>query len=304
MNPATKRLAAMSREVAAAYALNPKVEVVTLVGSVASGRADSNSDIDLFIFWNKPPTDNDRLKAVTRAGGRIDIRWRQPPSVREFKQIMERAGGKLGQLFTSGGEGWAEQFDVRGVTIGVHGLLSATTDRYLQDVIDKYDTSAGKHTLIYTIRTSQPLHGHARFKRWQAKAAKYPNELAAAVVTELLDLDRNWWECDLLARRDDWLLLYRLLEVMAHKILRILLALNRIYLHDPRLKWLEQLIKQLQIKPRRLSARLRTTFRLEPLAAVQEIQQLFEETLNLVAVHLTEVDTAFARKWYRHRGVR
>jgi predicted nucleotidyltransferase len=96
------------------------------------------------------------------------------------------------------------------------------------------------------------------------------------------------------------------LAAMQRKILRILLALNRIYLPDPRFKWADRLIAQMQIVPPNLAERLPAIFTFAPSSAVQQTDALFYETLTLVRAHAPAVlapalDVDFAAAWFRRR---
>jgi hypothetical protein len=85
MNEATWWRESLGKSIAAAYTMDSKVAVVALGGSVARGWADRHSDIELFVFWYESPSDTDRLNAVSRAGGRIDLWWNTPPSPPEYQ---------------------------------------------------------------------------------------------------------------------------------------------------------------------------------------------------------------------------
>ena len=53
------------------YASNPHVDAVLLGGSTASGRADRYSDIEIGVFWNHPPSDEERRSAIIQVGGQV-----------------------------------------------------------------------------------------------------------------------------------------------------------------------------------------------------------------------------------------
>jgi hypothetical protein len=74
--------------------------------------------------------------------------------------------------------------------------------------------------------------------------------------------------------------------------------LNRIY-HHGELKRLDRLVERMAIVPAYLSDRLRQILQAEPLAAVDQIQALIEETLDLIDRHLPEVETSEARQPFR-----
>lgn len=64
MNPASLWRYSFAQRIAPIYAANPHVTAVILGGSVARGHADRYSDIELGVFWGKPPTDKDRQTAA------------------------------------------------------------------------------------------------------------------------------------------------------------------------------------------------------------------------------------------------
>src|SRR4051812_18653175 len=187
MNEATRWRASLGQAVATAYASDPQVAVVALGGSVARGWADRHSDIELFVFWRNPPSDTDRLGAISRAGGAVDIWWQAPPAPQADRQIFDATGGRIGQGGPYEDEEWSEHFYVRGVDIGVSGFLCASVDQYLVDVVGQFETTERKHLLLAAIVSGQPLVGAAQLERWQAGAAAYPEELARAIVAEQLD---------------------------------------------------------------------------------------------------------------------
>lgn len=63
-NEPLERRLAIAEKAAAAYIANPRVAAVLVAGSVARGLADTNSDIELDVYWSHPPTDDERVAAV------------------------------------------------------------------------------------------------------------------------------------------------------------------------------------------------------------------------------------------------
>ncbi len=61
---------ALAQQIASHYHANPKVAAVPVEGSVARDDADRSSDLDLAVFWARPPTAKERRDLVKRAGGR------------------------------------------------------------------------------------------------------------------------------------------------------------------------------------------------------------------------------------------
>ena len=68
MNEASKWRYSFARRVAPAYAANPHVVAVIVSGSTGRGHADRYSDIEVGVFWRRPPTDADRQAPLIQSG--------------------------------------------------------------------------------------------------------------------------------------------------------------------------------------------------------------------------------------------
>ncbi len=111
------------------------------------------------------------------------------------------------------------------------------------------------------------------------------------MLRENLPFHGFWYAEEMLAARDDLLLLYDVFVRVEQQILCALLGLNRLYLPVPgTLKGMDEVIAALRLKPADLSARLKGAFHLEPLAGVASLKAVIAETLALVETHLPEFD--------------
>jgi hypothetical protein len=274
----TKRLA-LAHRIAPVYAAHPNVEVVLLAGSVARGTADRYSDIEIDVFWAAPPTDDDRRSLIAAVGGEI---YRVHP----FED-----------------DEWAETFYVDGIKVDTSMFLATTMERYLADVVDHADATIEKQLLIAALQHGAPMHGADRVERWRAKAAAYPDGLARTMVAEHLSF-RPRFLLEMLAEREDLLMLYKCLVDVERLIVGALLGLNRLYQAHPQFKWMDWQTAQLTVTPPNLTRRLKRALRDEPQAAVREIHQLIDETIALVEQHMPEFDTAEIRAELDQRRVR
>ena len=98
--------------------------------------------------------------------------------------------------------------------------------------------------------------------------------------------------------RGEWMLLYeRLLRDQKH-LLMVLTALNGLYVPHAEFKWLAALEASLAWAPRDLAARLAAVLTGPPKEGVEVLHAVWEETYDLVARHLPEIEqTAKARRW-------
>lgn len=290
----------LGHQVGGVYAAQPKAAVVYIAGSVARGWADRHSDVELDVFWRAAPTDSERIAVLQQSGSRLDVNWADPPSPEIYELLLARHGGQLSQIWPYENEEWSEHFYAEGVNIGVSGFLVETMHRWVADVVESYDTDEDKHMRLAAAQHANPLYGHGQLDAWQTKIT-YPTALAEAVVREQLAVDESWWQREMLVERDAFVPLTQLLVSAQRRLLRILLALNRIFLPDPRFKWAARLVDQMSLAPVDLLPRLNSVLLAQPGDAIAALEVLFEETLGLVDAHLPAVNTAFAREWLRYR---
>lgn len=277
MNEATSWRLALAKHVAAAYVANPRVQAVVVNGSVGRGNADRYSDIEITVFWADHPSEQERRAAVERAGG-TDL--------------------KLWPLYEPDEE-YSSSYLVGGVKIDLGEFTVETMERFLDDVTLRFDIADYKQILISVIQYGAAVHGQELIKQWQARASVYPRELTRAMVLAHCEFDLG--TADVLADRDDLLMLYNLICTAERQILGVLLGLNRLYLANPNYKWLDQLVSELRIAPAALSFRLKQIFRTDPKLAVHALQQLIEETLKLVEKNMPELDMTPYQAHARHR---
>jgi hypothetical protein len=267
MNEASAWRLALARKILPAYTANPKVEAVVVAGSVGRGCADRCSDIEIDLFYSEPPTDDDRRKIIEDAGGKLDTIW-------PYEE-----------------DEWSEVYTVGGVKCEISGFLSATMERYLAAVVDGFETTWEKQVLLCAVQNSVVLHGHSRIEKWRAKAAVYPEALAQAMIGAHLDLSYLWYVGEMLAARDDALMLYDVFCEVEKRILCILLGLNRVYQAHPRHKWMDRLIAdELPLAPPELSARLKQVFRVPPSEGVCLLKRLATETHALVRQRFPDIE--------------
>lgn len=266
-NHATRWRFALAERIVAAYASNPNVVVAMIAGSVGRGTADRYSDIEVDVYYNRPPTEQERIAAV------------------------ERCGGVVEQLAEDDDE-WEEQMLVGGFHASSSTFLVSTMERYLHEVVDQYQIAPSAQVRLFSLQNSVTIKGTEMVEQWRKRAAAYPQGLTEAMLHENLPFDGFWYAEEMLAARDDRLLLYRIFVRIGQQIIGALLGLNRIYMPTPdHLKWMDETIAALQIKPNDLSARLKHAFSIEPSAGVALLKELIGETLTLVETHLPNFDS-------------
>jgi predicted nucleotidyltransferase len=274
---AIERRRAIAARAAERYVSNPAVAAVLLAGSVARGLADESSDIELDVYWRRPPTDNERKAAVEDAG------WE-----RVYAEVDAHE--------------WADGYRIDGVKLDTSGFLVSTIDAYLTAALDRADTEPELQVRITALLHGQALCGDAVIDAWRLRCARYPTALALAMVGKGLAL-RPQERLDMLAARDDVLMLHRDLVHNLQGLMDALFGLNRVFVPHPYHKWLDWEASLIRHQPAALASRIRKLFTAPPREAVGDLSTLTEETFDLVSIHLPEFDLAPTRQAFGFRRI-
>lgn len=267
---------AIAERVAVAYRADPAVAAVLVAGSVARGLADDLSDIELDVYWSRPPTPEQRSAAVEGAG------WE-----RVYDEVDEHE--------------WADGLSADGVKVDVSGFTTSTIEAYLDAALDG-DTEPELQVRVTALRDGRPLHGRDLVERWRRRVEVYPEALAVAMVEQGLAL-RSRERLEMLAARDDVVLLHRDVTDGIQGVMDALFGLNRVWCPHPHHKWLEWEATLLPLKPDRLVERIRALVVATPADVVSGLGSLVDDTLDLGASQVPQADVAALRRDFDHRRV-
>lgn len=279
MNQASEWRLERARRVSAAYAENPKLAALVVAGSVGRGWADEWSDTELDLFWFESPTDEDR------------------------KQVLERLNGEPVYYYALEGDEWSDAYFVDGLKFEISSFLVSTIDRYITDVVERYDAAVEKQLRLAALQNSLPLHGGDRVQAWRAQIARYPDRLAENVIRENIDFG-GWDSVELCFVRGDLLLAYNLLAKVQIQVLAVLLAVNRTYLAHPRGKWLAHTCDGMRFKPERLAERMLFALCVGAVEGAREMDGVIEETFALVEREFPMIDLTNIKRDVRFRRPR
>src|SRR3954452_17501354 len=143
MNNGSQWRYAIGQQLAPLYAANPYVDAVLLGGSSARGHADRYSDIELGVFWQRPPNEMERKDVVTRSKG--DLLYLYPYDVDEQVWSDDLMIGRS-----------HPDIPKSGVLVEVVHYTAA----YMQETLDKvllaYDPDESKQNLLASIMDGIP----------------------------------------------------------------------------------------------------------------------------------------------------
>jgi hypothetical protein len=226
------------------------------------------------VIWATPPTDADRGDAIAAAGG--DLVGLYP--------VEEDGGPVWSDAWKIGRRG---DSPLTGVEVDMHHFLVATVEKTLSDVVDAFDPDVMNQSLVGAILTGMPLLGLELVQSWQRRAARYPDQLRVAVVGAHAQIE-GLWRLDAYCARGNPVAGYGVLTGAHEELLHTLLGLNRVYFSG--LKSLEAVIADLEIAPRDLLDRVRATYPLRLGTSKERLTELVEETYDLIAKHLPQID--------------
>jgi hypothetical protein len=282
--PASRWRVAVGRQLGALYAAQPNVAAMLIGGSAARGLSDGYSDLELGVFWHTPPTEAERRAVPTAAGA-------------DYIQLYPYdAQYDLWEDTYFVGRAAPDQPDT-GLLVEVEHYTVAGMESILQAVLVDLDPDEVKHSLLSILGAGLSVYGQDLLAGWAARAAPYPDALAAKLVRQYGQIEFTWRVEKMLARGDNLPEVYSDLNRMTGQLLRTLLALNRQYYSG--FKWLDYVLDSLPLKPVDCGARLRRVFAGDPLAGHGILVALIEETYDLVEVAFPTMDVAQLRRWFR-----
>ncbi|MGM7723685.1 DUF4037 domain-containing protein [Metabacillus sp. Hm71] len=263
-------------ELAAVYKQNSKIEAILLAGSVSKNLHDEHSDIEIHILWKTPPEDQDRQLPIHKIGG----------SILAYHPYEE--------------EEWSESFLTKdGIKAEISNFLSSTVERFINDVVDRYETNYDKQCVVASIDDGVILFGEEQIKELKKKIAVYPLALSKQMISENLWLENRWNNREALLNRKDWLMLYEVFCDVQKKLFGVLFGLNKMYVHHPSFKWMHHNIEQMRIKPEKLYERMSNILIGSPENSVKDMESLIEEVLVHVETHLPDLNINEQKKHIR-----
>jgi hypothetical protein len=259
-----RHLRAVAERVAAAYVAHTNPRAILLTGSAAEGGGDHHSDVDMLVYYDGRPTE-EQLESVRRAVG------------------AARVGGR--------GKYWVD-----GVEIDGGATTVAECEQWLADVLERLEVRSQSQKACEGILRGLPVHGAELIEGWQARLRAYPPELARKMVEAHLTFWPVWQVGEWLLARDMGLWYQQTLVDSSHNVLGVLAGVNHLYFHPAYFKRLRRFVGGMRVAPVDLAERLEGLFAAEPRVAIAELERLVGETAAIVEAEMPDVDTTAVRK--------
>jgi predicted nucleotidyltransferase len=262
-----RRLLRIAEECAEQYRDQPHVISILLTGSVAYGKADHASDIDLLVIYEE-------LDAAA------------------YKQIRKEAEGQ-DSIFILGGReaGFITVSNfVKGIKCDVVHLPQSKIEATIEAVKVNIDSDENLQSMLFGLTYAKVLHGAENIKPLQQKVKKYPKRLATSILNKSLQFTPKWVYYNMVLPREDMPFLYECILDDLRRVYRIICALNNIY-HPGKLKGIDVLIRdRIRIAPLNMAVRIDELFDVHPEKSVDLLYHLIDETIVLVREHQPGID--------------
>jgi hypothetical protein len=268
-------LRALRDNVCGPYIGLPQTKAILSMGSVAYGIVDRYSDIDIAIYCDELPSE-DQLRGAMLSNGAAELGW-----------ILgdHESGGLI------------ESYHVNGVECQFAHSTIALWESYMDSVLVSLDVDSPIQKALSGILVGVPIYGPELIERFKARAREYPPSLAKAMVEKYMAFPRLWVIGERLQPRDALLWRQQSLVESGYSILGVLAGLNRLYFTTFQFKGMRALIDSMAWKPENLASRIESMLT-KPYEAIDVLRWLISETLDLVEAHMPEVDTSAERaRW-------
>ncbi|MEG3846015.1 hypothetical protein QT971_03200 [Microcoleus sp. herbarium19] len=256
------------------YIANPKTKAVMVSGSVAEGLCDRYSDCDVMLYYEELPTEEELHLARQQNQG---------------AELIEILGDRLEGAF-------GESFLMNGIEFQFAHATISQWEQEMSTVLEEFDVPSPIMKMLYGTLIGIPLYGEALIQQWKAKVANYPDRLSQTMVEKYLKFFPVWGMQEKLARRDTTLWHYQIMVEAVQNLLGVLSGLNRLYYSTFQFKRTSRFIEYMEIAPENLADRLESLFHDEPQIAVYQLEELVRETVDLVEIHMPQVDTSKAKR--------
>jgi hypothetical protein len=268
----TPFLCALAQRVADAYRAHAQPSAILLVGSAATGGADTYSDLDMLLYYTQVPPDAEIAKTPRELGAE---RYQGTPWSDESGEADEH--------------GYSERYSLDDIECQVGHMSVGSFDREIKRLVVDLEVNEELLKIMSGLFEGLPLFGNELIERWRREAAYTPT-LQKATIEKRWTFFPWWYFEEKLRSRDATVWRYEVLVRSAYNIVGVLAALNRLYFSSFEFKRTTAFLSQFDVAPPNLAVRLDALFESDEAHATAELERLVAETQALVAERFPDLD--------------
>ncbi|MBN2056221.1 hypothetical protein JW905_14950 [bacterium] len=262
-----------ARQVAWYYSGHEGIRMILLGGSPSRGLSDDYSDLDVVVYWEA-----------------IDLPWLE-------QRPLDTAGGDFVMLHKMGDARMLlEEYYFADLKVDLGHATLGLWDEWVTKVVDNHDPNPHLQKSLQGFIEAIPLHGEAAHRRWCDRILPYPRQLAVNTVRTNLRFFTRGCLLHQGLERGDMLFFFDGMCMMMKHLVAVYGGLNMMYLSTIEPRWIEFELSRMIIKPAQVWERMKTILTLADATSIKLLDELVDETLDLVDVHMPEHDTSRLRK--------
>ena len=274
MNEYAQQRVAIAQKRIQPYAADPNFKAIIITGSVAEGKTDDTSDIDIILYYQTSLTEE------------------------VFQSICEAAKATGGGVHNgTAADGFAVYEYIDGIRVDLGFNPLSEIEGILTNVLEKADTNLINQLIAGGVLKSIVLHGMDVIQPWKERLTHYPPALAEAMVKTYLRFSPRWVVKRMGVDRDERLWVVELCLDASHNLVAVLCGLNHLY-HPGKWKGVASTLKAMSIKPERFQERLEGLFSVSLDEAATQLHNLTLEVMGLVEQHMPQVDISRSKQRY------
>lgn len=275
LNTATAWRIELAKKLSGIYAEHTDIRMIVLGGSPSKNLSDRYSDLDIVVYWDT-----------------VDTEWLEKIPLKDFG--LDRAFFRK----SDDSDTCLESYYLETLKADFGHTTVREWNTWTSQVIDEYATDQGLLGTIRGFLDSIPLYGEELVYEWKSRLSPYPEELAIKIVKENLRFFVKGCLLNQGYKRDDLLFFYDGLSLMFKRILNILGGLNRVYLSTEEPRWIAYELEHMKIKPKNTWNRMKTALLSPGEEAIAILEELIDETFNLVEKHMPKIKVTEIRRRY------
>jgi hypothetical protein len=268
----TPFLRAFAQRLADSYRTHAQPSGILLVGSAATGGADTYSDLDMLLYYTHVPPDAEIAKTPREIGAE---RYQGTPWSDESGESDEH--------------GYSERYSINDIECQVGHMSVGSFDREIRRLMVDLEVNEELLKIMSGLFEALPLFGNELVERWRREAA-YTPALQRATIEKRWKFFPWWYFEAKLRSRDATVWRYEVLVRSAYNIVGVLAALNRLYFSTAEFKRTSAFLSRFEVAPPNLAARLNALFESDEAQSTAELERLVAETQALVAERFPDID--------------
>lgn len=236
-----------------------RINAIFLGGSGSRNIADKYSDIEVFIIWDVETTKETRTSIFNNTNYEILVD-------EEFESPAE----------------WTTSLLIDDIKFDIYHWEEPLIDYFYEEIYTKLSASSSVQCSISSMLDAKTIKGEEYINFLKAKFSNYPKELAEKIIKKK-SFYESWGVRYVLLEREDFLALENMMNGYLIQALKVLFALNKVYLRSTNFKWLDYQESLLLYKPDNLANRIRFISTNANREGLEELEKLLNKTFNLIS---------------------